>query len=71
MRNPEELVWINLPLNFYWTSYVSGFMVGENGYVKAFETSYKTATYPAIFDSGTSLIYIPNSKHSPDFTMIP
>ena len=40
----------------YWAYYTDGFRIGDD-----FTQSFSLASFPTIFDSGTSLIYLPAS----------
>ena len=56
MRDPSNLVWIDLPARIpYWQSSIGHVRVGQDEYRLSVE-------YPAIFDSGTSLIILPYCK---------
>ena len=56
MRDPSNLVWIDLPARIpYWQSSIGHVRVGQDEYRLSVE-------YPAIFDSGTSVIILPYCK---------
>ena len=61
MKDPSNIVWINSPTNFYWNTNIGGFKYGTTKVLGLWERSFdfSTTTYSAIFDSGTSLIYLP------------
>ena len=61
------MIWLSAAPDFYWSSTVSGFRVGDfqnnqNAFISA--KSYKTESYKAIFDTATSLVYVPQCKYS-------
>lgn len=56
------MIWLKSPPDYFWSSTVSGFRVGDfsntkNDFVSP--KAYKIDSYKAIFDTATSLIYVP------------
>lgn len=58
MRNAAELTWLDLPYNYFWYSTADAFRVGNSS------GKYFTEQ-PVIFDTGTTLSYIPSLLYTP------
>lgn len=61
MKDPSNLVWLNSPPHFFWTTTISGYRVEQQDLLWN-PASYSFGAYPAIIDSGTSLLFFPKSK---------
>lgn len=67
MRDPEELVWIDLLEDFYWSAYCKGFAIGafENGWswgsIRDQEETVSDNSIYSMFDTGASQIIIPEN----------
>ena len=62
MRPGHEVVWFDLQPHMYWqVEKVAAVRFGEDGESGAYVWSSQGTTYPAIFDSGTSMIMLPEA----------
>lgn len=62
MKPGVDIVWFELEPHFYWmTSHMQGARIGETTY--AWDSDGKE--YQAIFDSGSSVLMVPENLYSP------
>eukprot|EP00347_Sterkiella_histriomuscorum_P020327 403338231 len=62
MRNPKNLMWLSTEPSFFWIANINGFKLGTSGTYSNFKDSTFThETYPGIFDTGSSFLYVPRS----------
>jgi len=61
MRDSTNLVWMTVPTNLFWINKVDGIRVGTTGkFANGGDSQYATPKAdPVIFDTGTSLVYLP------------
>ena len=70
MRDSDELVWIELQEDFFWSSYCQGFAIGELsnswawGSIKDNDETLKDNTIYSLFDTGASQIIVPQNYFS-------
>jgi hypothetical protein len=62
LKDPNNMIWLKSPADYFWSSTVSGFRVGDfsnnkNSFVSP--KAFKINSYKAIFDTATSLVYVP------------
>ena len=63
MRDPNNLITINMFPSLFWASKIDGIRVGSGTFANGFPSQYATPKSDlAIFDTGTSLMYLPASK---------
>lgn len=60
MKNPSNILWLESMPGFFWTTLVGGYRYGRNSAARK-PRSYQTDAFQAVFDSGTSMIYLPAS----------
>jgi hypothetical protein len=62
-RNPKSLIWIDMIDSYFWSTESSGYRVGtSNTFENGFPSEFTTKPLPVIFDTGTSLSYLPACK---------
>lgn len=64
MKNSNNLVWLNMATSLFWQNYVNAYRVGTsskfaNGDIAQYATP---SASPVIFDTGTSMVYLPSCK---------
>jgi Eukaryotic aspartyl protease len=60
----NSIKWISLNDTFFWTTTIEGFRIGHSDlFSNGAPSSFQTRPYYAIFDSGTSLAYLPSCKY--------
>jgi hypothetical protein len=59
------MIWLKSEPGYFWTTTINGFRVGTQEGTKRLINKVKqfsTQSFPAIFDTATSLIYLPQCK---------
>jgi hypothetical protein len=63
MKDPSELQWFSMSAAYFWQYDVNAFRIGSsNTFSDGVTSGYATDSLNAIFDTGTSLLYVPSSK---------
>lgn len=58
MRNPAELIWLELSYNYFWFDTCDAYRVGDNDVGLSYDPQ------PVIFDTGTTYAYVPSVLYS-------
>jgi Eukaryotic aspartyl protease len=62
-KNMSNLVWIPVQDTYFWSTLMNGYRIGaEPKFENGRPSEYSIAATYAIFDTGTSLTYLPSSK---------
>lgn len=65
MKDPNELVWLDMRNSYFWLSSSNAFRIGTSEeFPDGSTAAYRTDNYNALFDTGTSFVYIPKSNGS-------
>lgn len=67
MADPADLVWIDMvDGDYFWKGYITGFRIGDNDDLPNGDKAnfYLRSPRPAIYDTGTSFLYVPRNIDS-------
>ena len=64
LKDEKSMIWLKTEPGYFWSTKINGFRIGNQGGGSIFNKpkAFTTNTFPAIFDTATSLIYLPQCK---------